>query len=171
MESGQTAYTSLVGKSGMLSSAVVLDLSRALDHALVEFPSTAVRIATDRFVAAYRRNEELRIRVNSYHAMTGAEAQQSVACNALHSVEERVCRWLLEARDRTGLDSLPLTQELFSNLLGIQRSTMTSAQGKLAEAGLIRPHRGIIDLLNIDGIRECSCECYRVLRGRSRGRV
>jgi CRP-like cAMP-binding protein len=154
MQSGKTLCTSLVGRSGMLSTAVVLDLSRALDQAVVE-------------LAAYRRDEALRTSINFYHAMTFAEAQQSIACNALHDVEERVCRWLLEARDRTGLDRLSVTQELLANLLGVQRTSLTLAQGKLAKAGLIRTRRGHIDLVNIDGLHECSCECYDVLRKRA----
>jgi CRP-like cAMP-binding protein len=167
MQSGETACTSLVGKNGMVNTAVALDLSRALDQALVEFPGTALRLPTQRFAAAYRRNEALRTMVNSYHAMAWAEAQQSIACNALHGIEERICRWLLEVRDRTGMDNLPITQELLSNLLGIQRTSVTMVQGKLGRAGLIRTHRGLIDLLSIDGLQDCSCECYRVLKDRA----
>jgi CRP-like cAMP-binding protein len=166
MLSGVTACSSLVGKNGMVNSVVVLDLSRALDQALVEFPGTALRLPTERFAAAYRGNEAFRIMVNSYHAMAWAEAQQSIACNALHEIEERLCRWLLEAHDRTGMDSLPITQELLSNLLGTQRTSVTLVQGKLASAGFIRTHRGVIDLLNIQGLQACSCECYRVLKDR-----
>ena len=167
MQSGQTASTSIVGRNGMVCSGGLLDASEAIDQATVEIPGPAARIRTSHVVAAYRESEPLRARINRYHAVVLAEAQQSVACNALHNLEERLSRWLLEAHDRTGLQELPLTQEFLSSMLGVQRTSVTLVQHKLAAAGLTSTHRGMIVIENIEGLRECSCECYALLRARA----
>lgn len=167
MESGKTAHTSVVGRNGLLSTCVILDVSAAFDQAVVEVPGDAMRIPASRFVSAYRRNEELRVMVNRYHAMTCAEAQQSAACNALHQIDQRICRWLLEARDRTGLDALPITQESLGQILGVRRASVSAAQSKLVTMGLISVQRGMIEILDVEGLQGRSCECYRVLKERT----
>ena len=90
MGSGQTAATSIIGREGMVCSAIVLDVNRALDQATVELPGTAIRIHSRAFIAAYRKCEPLRRMLNRYHGLMLAEARQSVACNALHDVQHRL---------------------------------------------------------------------------------
>jgi Mn-dependent DtxR family transcriptional regulator len=82
------------------------------------------------------------------------------ACNALHELEERLSRWLLQSRDLLQSDTLPLTQEFLSQMLGVQRSSVTFVAGKLQEAGLIRYRRGHIHVLDVEGLHDSSCECY-----------
>jgi CRP-like cAMP-binding protein len=167
MESGQTADTSIVGREGMVCSAIVLDVNHALDQATVEIPGDAIRIHSRVFIAAYRKCEPLRSMLNRYHALMLAEARQSIACNALHDVEHRLCRWLAEAQDRTGSDQLALTHEFLARMLDVQRSTISVICPPLRDAGIVLYGRGNMKILDANRLRESACECYRILRNRA----
>jgi CRP-like cAMP-binding protein len=95
-----------------------------------------------------------------------AQTLQSVACNATHSVEARCCRWILSTRDRWGSDELPLTHEFLSEMLGVQRSTVSAVTRTLHGAGLISQSRGAITITNRRGLEDTACECYSVIRER-----
>src|SRR5206468_12354091 len=86
---------------------------------------------------------------------------QSTACNAIHSVEQRLARWLLMAQDRIGADEFPLTQEFVAMMLGASRPTVTVVAGTLQKAGLITYHWGDIRILHRERLADVSCECYR----------
>ena len=93
-----------------------------------------------------------------------AQVSQSVACNGLHRLEQRCCRWLLMTRDRVGSDDLRLTHEYLAIMLGARRASVTEALRPLQEAGLVRSHRGRIAILDGAGLEARSCECYSVVR-------
>ena len=99
------------------------------------------------------------------HQALLAQSQQSVACNASHSVEERLARWLLMTQDRVHEATFPLTQEFIAQMLGVRRPTVSLAAGMLAKAGMISYVRGRMTILSRSGLEEASCECYRVIRG------
>jgi CRP-like cAMP-binding protein len=86
---------------------------------------------------------------------------QSTACNAVHSIEQRLARWLLTAQDRMGTAEFPLTQEFVAMMLGATRPTVTVVAGTLQKAGLIRYHRGRVTILDRERLEAASCECYR----------
>jgi hypothetical protein len=92
------------------------------------------------------------------------QAQQSAACHAVHTVEARLCRWLLQSQDITESEVVPLTQEFLSHMLGVQRTSVTLAAQTLQKAGLIRYSRGVITIVDRAGLKEASCECYDVIR-------
>jgi CRP-like cAMP-binding protein len=92
------------------------------------------------------------------------QAQQSAACHALHSVEQRFCRWLLQSQDVVESDTIPLTQEFLSHMLGVQRNAVSLAATALNQRELINYSRGLIRVLDREGLRACSCECYEVVR-------
>jgi len=92
------------------------------------------------------------------------QAQQSAGCHAFHRVEARLCRWLLQAADTTESNTVNLTQEFLSHMLGVQRTSVTITAHALQKSGLIRYSRGKIEILDRHGIEECACECYAVLR-------
>ena len=85
---------------------------------------------------------------------------QWVACNALHKVEERACRWLLATHDRAGDHLIHLTQESLAEMLGVQRTTVTAVTSALQQRGLIRIHRGGVEVLDRPGLERAACECY-----------
>jgi CRP-like cAMP-binding protein len=93
-----------------------------------------------------------------------AQAQQSTACMAHHEVEARLCRWLLRARDLSGSDTLPFTQEFLAEMLGVQRTSVTTVARTLQEAGMIRYTRGKIVIIDVEGLREGVCECYETVK-------
>jgi CRP-like cAMP-binding protein len=91
------------------------------------------------------------------------QAQQSAACHALHTVEARLCRWLLQSQDVIESDTIPLTQEFLSHMLGVQRNSVSLAATALNEKGLIEYSRGNIKILEREELKTCSCECYEVV--------
>ena len=92
------------------------------------------------------------------------QAQQNAACHALHSVRNRLCRWLLQSQDMIGSDTFTLTQEFLSHMLGVRRTSVSIDAHALQEAGLIRYSRGNIKILNRNGLEDCACECYSIIR-------
>ena len=96
-----------------------------------------------------------------------AQAQQSAACNASHSVEARLSRWLLRTRDLAGSDTLGLTQEFLAQMLGVRRTSVSLVANTLQSAGLIRYSRGRIEITNLEGLRATSCECYATVKSHS----
>ena len=93
-----------------------------------------------------------------------AQSQQSAACNASHSVEARMCRWLLYMRDLAGSDDLMLTQEFLAQMLGVRRPSVSLVANTLQKAGLIKYSRGRMRLLNIKGLQKRACECYGTVK-------
>jgi CRP-like cAMP-binding protein len=96
------------------------------------------------------------------------QSAQSTACNSLHTAEERLCRWLLLTRERKGSDILPLTQEHLSIMLGVQRTTITAVAQSLQARGLVSYSRGRIRLLEVQGLKDVSCECYDAIEENAR---
>ena len=92
------------------------------------------------------------------------QAQQSAACNASHTVEGRLSRWLLRSRDLSGSDTLALTQEFLAQMLGVQQSSVSLVANTLQQAGLIRYSRGRIEILDLEGLQDASCECYGTVK-------
>ena len=102
--------------------------------------------------------------LTAYHVAFMAQVSQSVACNGLHRLEQRCCRWLLMSRDRVGSDDIRLTHEYLAIMLGARRASVTDVLGPLQEAGLVSSHRGLIVILDGAGLEARSCECYAVVR-------
>ena len=100
-----------------------------------------------------------------YSDLLLAQVQQSVACNVLHSMEARLCRWLQQAHDCMDGNAIPLTQEFLGQMLGVRRTTVTLAAQLLQSAGLIRYRRGHIQIMDRPALEELSCECYATVRG------
>ncbi len=93
-----------------------------------------------------------------------AQAQQSAACNASHTVDARLARWLLRARDLSGSDQLELTQEFLSQMLGVRRSSVSPVANELQRSGIIRYNRGRIEIIDLKGLQSASCECYGTVK-------
>ena len=93
-----------------------------------------------------------------------SQAQQSTACMANHEVEARLCRWLLRARDLSGSDHLPFTQEFLGEMLGVRRSSVSLVANTLQQAGLLKYNRGRIQITDVEGLRTTACECYAAVK-------
>jgi CRP-like cAMP-binding protein len=136
---------------------------------MVQIPGIAAAIPAARLRAAVSRSEGLRQIILQYNECLMALVQQTAACSALHGVEARLARWLLQALDRGDGSTLALTQESLSQALGVRRTTLTLIACKFRDLGFIRYQRGRIDVVNRPGLEKAACECYATLRRRSDG--
>ena len=167
MPNGQTVATAVIGNEGavgVLSSA--LGPSGSPLTAVVRVAGISLQISAARFHAALSHSGAIRRAVQTHTSALLAQFQHVAACNALHSVEPRMARWLLHIHDRIDGDVLPLTQEALSQLLGVRRTTVTLVVGKLRASGAIRSdRRGLIEI-DRTRLEEAACECYEVMRRR-----
>ena len=157
-EIGMVGLEGFVGLNGVLGSAAA---SRRI---LVQISGVATRIPVRPLRAAMEQSGTLRAAIHRYVGARFVQIGQSVACNALHSVEERFARWLLMAHERARRDTFELTQELLAEMLGVHRPSVTVVARGMQSAGLIRYSRGVITVSNRKGLEAVSCECYGVVR-------
>jgi CRP-like cAMP-binding protein len=153
-----------IGRSGVIGASAGLGARSTIARAVVQLSGTAAWISSARFHAAANQNEALRDRIGRYNDLLLAQVQQSVACNALHALEARLCRWLLQTRDCTDGDVIPVTQDFLGQ---VRRTTVTNAARVLQGAGLIRYRRGHIQIVNRPALQEIACECYAVVKHNS----
>ena len=153
-----------MGREGAIGSVSGLGPRRSHTRAIVQVSGTAARIPASRFRKAAEASQAIRDIIMRNGELLLIQVQQTAACNALHDVEERLSRWLLQARDRVDGDMIGLTHEFLSQMLGVRRPTVTVVARMLQEAGLIRYHRGQIEIINRRGLEARACECYGALR-------
>jgi CRP-like cAMP-binding protein len=164
MRTGEQIETAIIGREGVVGASIGTDSGRSAGQATVQIAGSALQIRSADFLALYKASETFRTLVNKFQALILVQAQQSAACHAVHTVEERLCRWLLQSQDTTETDEVPLTQEFLSHMLGVQRTSVTLAAQTLQKAGLIQYSRGVITILDRAGLKESACECYDVIR-------
>ena len=164
MQTGEEVETATIGREGALGTGVALGSRHATGRALVQLPGTAARIPAAQFVAAASRSAAIRDIAARYNTLLIAQIQQSVACNALHDAEARLCRWLLNCSDCVNSDTIPLTQEFLGQMLGVRRTTVTIVARMLQAAGMIRYRRGVIQIIDRAALEEGACECYATTR-------
>lgn len=167
MENGQVVETAMVGREGAVGAFGGLGPWNAFTRAVVQLPGMAVVIPVSSFQTVVAQRERIRNLILRYKEALLAQVQQTAACNALHPLEERLARWLLQALDRADDPELPLTQEFIAQMLGVRRTTVTMIASQLQEAGMIRYHRGHIAVLDRSRLEETACECYSAIRRRT----
>jgi CRP-like cAMP-binding protein len=159
---GSMVEIATVGREGMIGASAMLDDTPVQSAAIVQGATdTCYRMRVDAFRLEIDRH-------GAFHELMGHYAQalfglvaQSTACNAIHSVEQRLARWLLMAHDRMGSDEFPLTQEFVAMMLGASRPTVSIVAGALQKAGLIKYRHGHITIVGRKDLEAASCECYR----------
>ena len=161
LEDGKMVEIATVGREGMVGVSAFLDGTPVSSAMVQGATDTCYRMKVD----AFRREVDLR---GAFHELMARYAQalfgfvaQSTACNAIHSVEQRLARWLLMAQDRMGSDEFPLTQEFVAMMLGASRPTVTVVAGTLQRAGLIKYRHGHVTIVDREHLEAASCECYR----------
>jgi CRP-like cAMP-binding protein len=165
MRNGRTLEVATVGSEGFIGINALFGGERWLAGALVRVPDQMARaMSVSAFEREMNRRGPFSNVVNRYAQGFLAFLMQSVACNALHSVEERCARWLLTTRDRVGRNELPMTQELLAVMLGVRRPSVTLAVSALQRAGLIEYGHKRLLILDRTGLEAASCECYRVVK-------
>lgn len=163
LEDGGMVEVATIGREGMVGMSAMLDGNRGSSATMVQGESdTCYRMRADSFRREMgKRGAFYELLTHYAQALTGF-IMQSTACNAVHSVEQRLARWLLMAQDRMQTEAFPLTQEFVAMMLGASRPTVTVVAGTLQRAGLITYHRGIVTILDRERLESASCECYRV---------
>jgi CRP-like cAMP-binding protein len=164
MLDGKSAEMATFGCESLFGLVSAFVSRNSFGRYIVQISGTASRIELDWMHDAFRTRPTIQQLVLRFTEALLAQTLQSVACNATHSVEARCCRWILSTRDRWGSDELPLTHEFLSEMLGVQRSTVSAITRTLHEAGLINQSRGVITIIDRRGLEETSCECYEVIR-------
>jgi CRP-like cAMP-binding protein len=157
---GRVVEAATIGNEGMVGIPALLGLDFTAAMATSQVPGDSLRIPTSSFVQAIHRSGPLDLILRRYIAFSLRSAYQAVACNALHSAEERMSRWLLTTQDRVGKEEFLLTQEFLAEMLGVRRQTVQVVAGTLQTAGLISYRRGLIRVLDREGLEAASCECY-----------
>jgi len=160
----QVIEAAMVGRSSLVGASAALDGGIALSRGIVQVEGTASILDVKTLREVGDRSAAFRTTLIRHEQALFAQAQQSAACNASHSVEARLSRWLLQTRDLTGSDMLGLTQEFLAQMLGVRRTSVSLVAHTLQNAGLIRYSRGRIEITNLEGLRATSCECYQTVR-------
>ena len=125
-----------------------------------------VRCPIELLQAEFKHSEQVRDLFVSYSETLLSQVQQTVACNAMHTMEERMCRWLLMMHDRANGEALPYTHEFLSSMLGANRKSVTLAALSMQSAGLISYRRGRIQVVDRRGLEKAACECYAIVKER-----
>lgn len=167
MQDGTTAEMGLVGNEGVLGVALFLGGESTCSRALVPIAGDALRLPAKLLQEEFAHAGPLQHLLLRYALTLITQISQTAVCNRLHSVEQRLCRWLLLCYDRKNRSELLMTQELIANMLGGRRESVTVAAGHLQDAGLIHYCRGHITILDRVGLESAACECYRIVEDES----
>ncbi len=159
-ESGDAIETAIVSTEGIIGSVTLLGTKRSTSQVVVQIPGRALKLSIASFLEACETIPQLKRLANLHIGILLFQAQQNVACHALHRVEGRLCRWILQAHDVTESNILQLTQEFLSNMLGAQRTSVSMIAHNLQQAGIIRYRRGRIEIVDRLGLEAASCDCY-----------
>ena len=169
MEDGRVTEIGVVGIEGMAGINCIFNSDNAAFDTVVQIPGSAHRMPINRLRYHSERLEPLRCLLMRYASIAFSGLGQTAACNRLHSIEERCCRWLLIAHDSAGSNTFLLTQEFLAMMLGVQRTGVSMTAGKLQKAGLIRYNRGRLTITDRHGLELAACECYRTMRSQLDG--
>jgi CRP-like cAMP-binding protein len=161
---GERAEVGVVGWEGMLGIPALLGYAMSPYDAAVAMPGEVLRAESSLVMEKFARLQSLQRLLFRYTCAALTQLAQTSVCGLYHTVEQRLCRWLLTAHDRARSDELLLTQEILAAMIGARRPTVSIASGTLQEAGLIRVNRGRVTILNRAGLESATCECYSVMR-------
>jgi CRP-like cAMP-binding protein len=166
MDGGRVFETAIVGREGAIGAFAGLGPRKAFTTAVVRVPGSAVVISASEFQMAVGQIIHLRTLILRYIDARLAQFQQTAACNALHPLQARLARWLLQIFDRSDDAGLPITQDLMAQVLAVRRSTVNLSARRLQQAGMIRYRRGLLQVLDRLRLEETACDCYRVIQHR-----
>jgi CRP-like cAMP-binding protein len=167
LRDGKAIETATVGREGVVGAMAGLGLYKSLVRVVVQLPVACSKIAATHFRTVAATSEPIRNLCIRYNEVLLSQARITAACNALHSIEARFCRWLLQSADRAASDTVSLTQELLAEMLGVRRTSVTEVASKVQASGAISYSRGVIKILDRDALLRMSCECYETLLDQS----
>jgi CRP-like cAMP-binding protein len=163
-EEGEILEVGIVGDEGLVGLSAFLEADESKYRALVQGQGKALRMKADTFTAACDHRAPLRSLMRRYTNAWMIQITQAAVCNRFHTLEARLCRWLLQSQNIMKSDELELTQDCRAMMLGVHRPGVSLVAGTLQSAGLIRYSRGHITILDRQRLEASSCECYKVIR-------
>ncbi len=166
LENGSAIETANIGREGAFGLFAAMYSRVSFNRCLVQLEGAMVRCPIEFLHSEFERSEHVRDLFVSYSETLLSQIQQTVACNAMHTTEERICRWLLMMHDRAQGQALPYTHEFLSHMLGANRKSVTLAAQSLQSEGLLSYRRGKIQVKNRPGLEKASCECYAIVQER-----
>lgn len=164
MRDGRTVEIGAVGIEGVTDPNALFGIDRALLETMVQIPGSAFRIDREILKREMAKDSAFRDIMQRYVRFAFSQLAQTAACNRLHSLEERCCRWLLIAHDSALADNFSLTHEFLAMMLGVRRTGVSIVAHLLKKAGLVNYSRGRVTILNRRGLEEAACECYSSTR-------
>lgn len=164
MKSGETIEVGLVGRDGVVGLTALMGETTSPNRAIVQIADGGMLAKLSVIKETFAGGGELHDLMLRYACGHLKQVAQTAACNATHSVEERLARWLLMCRERIDSEELKLTQEFIAEMIGTRRATVSTAASALQTEGLIQYHRGNIRIVDQQGLEEFACECYEAVR-------
>jgi CRP-like cAMP-binding protein len=164
MENGSSVEVGMVSNEGMVGLPVISGSNASNITAMVQVIGSGTQMKADILKSEFDRGGVLQNLLLRYFQTLYIQVSQGAACNRLHTLEQRLARWLLTVSDRMESDNFPLTQEFISQMLGVRRSGVTVAANSLSQAGIINYSRGKISIYNRQALEHTSCECYQVMK-------
>ncbi len=163
-QDGHSVEVGLFGREGMAGLASVVGLSECTHRAIVQIPGSGFKVPIDVLRRVLPSAPQLQIQIQRYAVLSSMLLAQSAACNRLHELEQRLAKWLLMCRDRMDSDSLPMTHEFLSTLLGANRPSVTLAASCLRSSQAIEYNRGVVHITDRARLLNSCCECYGKLQ-------
>jgi CRP-like cAMP-binding protein len=163
LKDGRAIETATVGREGVVGAMAGLGAHISLVRVVVQLKAEVTRIPASRFRKATGESTTLRNLCVGYNEILLSQARINVACNAVHVIEARFCRWLLQTADTAGSNTINLTQQFLAEMLGVRRTSVTEVARKIQNTGAIHYARGEISILDRQILERLSCECYTTL--------
>lgn len=163
-ENGKAIEVGTIGREGVSSSQLLLGAKSSPYRCFVQVAGSGFSANAQRFAETVEQDPSFRLSVLQYENSFRIQTMQGMACNGLHSIEQRCCRWLLMTHDRVGTDDLKLSHEFLAMMLGVRRASVTEVLSPLQDSELVRSVRGIITILNRKGLEQKVCECYWTIK-------
>ena len=166
LQDGWAVELGTVGDEGMIDISVFLGLKNSESRCIVQIGGRALRMSSEHFRQRLDGTSPLRTVVGAYVMEFFTMVGQTSACNRIHSASQRCARWILMTQDRVHGDEFPITQQFLSEMLGVNRPTVSNAEVALSDKGLIAYRHGKMKVLDRAGLEDESCECYALIRER-----
>jgi CRP-like cAMP-binding protein len=163
-EDGKTVEVGVVGNEGLAGSALVVGLRRSSVQEVVQIAGNGFRIGAAEFQAALPSTPQLQMTLSRYVVLQGMQVAQTAACNRLHTVEQRLARWLLVTQDRVDAAILPLTHDFLATMLGTDRPSVSLAAASFQRKQILQYGRGAVTILNRKELERLACECYGAIQ-------
>jgi CRP-like cAMP-binding protein len=162
---GETVEVAAVGRDGLVGVAAAIGFTMSPSAICYQISGEALEMPLRAYLTELEARSELWSLVRRYARARYVQMMQTILCNRCHTVEQRLARWLLMARDYAETDRFPLTQQVISEMLGVYRPAVTAVASMLQQRGLIAYERGVVTLTDVAGLEGVACSCYRVVRG------